>query len=195
MIPVKDECTFTPSIIQKKTLKSTELNTLNEEFSETCLTNTLKTPIPYRMKVCQVKNTSTTVHTEVFQKSEPIKYKNICTPHNTGVYIRTPKSSNTLYKNCHNTTNIPATSNPTFVKVYPVRNTSISQLNTDPLIDTYLHKKFNSTIQIGNVKHRINRTLFHQMISKPSEASIKLISSTSLSNKTGKYLFKIIKLF
>lgn len=185
MMSVKDERKFAPSVIQTKTLKSSELNTLNEEFSETCLTKSLTTPMPYRMKVCQVKNTSSTVHTGLFQKSESIKYKNIYTPHNTGVHTRIAKSLNTLYENCPNTTNIPATSTPTLIKVYPVRNTSIPQLNTDPLIDTYLHKKFNSTIQIGNVKHRINRTLFHQMISKPSEASIKLISSTSFSNNTG----------
>lgn len=188
MMSIKDERTFTPSIIHTKKLKSSELNTLNEEFSEPCLTNTSTTQIPHRMKVFQVKSTSTTVYTDLFQKSEPIKHENICTPHNSEVHTRTRKPSNTLHENCSNIlTNIPATSSPTFVKVYPVRNTSMPQLNTDPLIDTYLHKKFNSTIQIGNVKHRINRTLFYQMISKSSETSIKLISSTSHSNDTGEY--------
>lgn len=184
MMSIKDEHIFTSSITQTKILKSSELNTLNENSPEINLT----TPIPRHMKICQVKQP--TVHTDLFQKSEPVEYKNICMPYNIEVRTRSSKPSNlyTFYENYPNThKNILATSTPTFVKIYPVENSSTPQLNTVPLIHTYLHKKFKSTVQIGNIKHRINRTLFHQMISKPSETSIKLISSTQLNNNIGEY--------
>lgn len=189
MMSIQGERTFTSCVAKTKSLKPNESGTFYESIPETFLTNT--PAAPYHVQVCQVKQSSTTaptIHFDLYQKSGLIEYGKLSTPpHIARTRTLKPSVLNALYENCPNThlTNMPAASAPGFVQVCPVGNAPTPQLNTVPTVQTYLHKKFNSTVQIGNVEHRVNRTLFNQMISIPTEAPVEFDSSTSPCNDTG----------